>query len=149
MECWAEVVSSGPWGWPLRVALGDGPASALGKPGCQEPGTCQFSPLPAAPWDQQLPSWSQGAISSEQLGRAGQGGEEGVILGRKSFGWSHARALGVTDPVPKAQAAASLVSLSLIPHCAHSPDNLPGMPVTLSAPRSNPIRWLPLCLFYG
>lgn len=67
--------------WPL----GDGPASMLGKQGCQAPGTCQVSPLPAAPWDQQLPSRSQGAIPSEQLGRAGQGRDEGATSGQEEF----------------------------------------------------------------
>lgn len=123
MECWAEVVDSGPWRWALVGALGDGPASSLGKPGCQVRGTCQVSPLPAASWDQRPPSWSQGAVSSEQLGRAGQGGagRRKLLMGRKSFRWPRARALGVSGPVPKAQAAASLVSLSLIPPLCPQP----------------------------
>lgn len=89
--------------WPLGMAPGDGPASVLGQQGCQVPGTCQVSPLPAAPWDQQLPSWSQGAIVSEQLGRAGWGGAgmKELLMGRKSFGWPHARALGGHWPSPQ------------------------------------------------
>lgn len=114
--------------WPLGMAPGDGPASVLGQQGCQVPGTCQVSPLPAAPWDQQLPSWGQGAIVSEQLGRAGWGGAgmKELLMGRKSFGWPHARALGVTGPVPKSQAAASLVCLSLIPPLCLQPRQLAG-----------------------
>lgn len=138
----------GPWEWPLGMAQPGFWVNQAAE--CQGHVRSRLCSL--------LPGISDAIMEPEShlhraagQGRAGQGGAERreLLMGRKSFGWPHARALGVTGPVPKAQAAASLVSLSLIPHSAYSPDNLPGTPVTLPAPHSHPIRWLLLCLFCG